>query len=183
MPRRRAELGEPQKSFFFFFLVLARLRRRVLGPQELCVWYVEEPRRVHISCFCSRLSARAASIETRYAVRTQAKHLSRPYARESGRRKPCGCDLVRTFPMEGLRFRVHRDPPRRHGSGRPRRFGVLDAPPRRRVAPDRWVHRGPKGHARRRVGAAPRHDGLGQAPRSRDIPRGRPTRARTLSPI
>ena len=42
---------EPQKIRFFLFPGLARLRRRVLGPQELCVWYVEEPRRVHISCF------------------------------------------------------------------------------------------------------------------------------------
>ncbi len=66
-----------------------------------------------------------------------------------------------------------RDPPRRHRGGRPRRRRVLDAPPRRRVAPDRWVHRRPEGHALRRVGPAPRHDGLGHKP---PIPR-HPTRS------
>ena len=48
--------------------------------------------------------------------------------------------------------------------GRPRRRRVLDASPRRLDAPYRRVHRRPEGHARRRVGAAPRDDGLGHKP-------------------
>ena len=70
-----------------YFLIPSSRTLAAMSPwhQELCVCVGgRNHRRVHISCFCSRLSARAAIQETRYAVKTLAKHRSRPYARDPG---------------------------------------------------------------------------------------------------